>query len=122
MIIEVNSKQDEYELEALRFVDEGMNLFSDRLASASHRLPSMMVDGERKTSVKDRTILLNVFLDALMGMTAMIAASYCNDMSSQFEDKLATEFRRKFFEMRKRSMGIEAEMRELPIKPKEELT
>ena len=115
MIIEVKGWQEEAQLRALKFAEDTTNGFSLGLDSCVPRLPKVEHDGKKVYRAIDRDILLEIFLDVLVGVTADIAASYCNDLSSQFEDKIVHEFRRKFFVMRQRTMGAEAELKKLAI-------
>lgn len=112
MILEVKSWQEECEIAALAFADRLFKDFNDSLASCIPRIPTK--------DVKFQTELLQIFIDALIGGTAMIGASYSvGGVSSQFEDAMVTNFRRKFFHMRKVVLGDTSGEVKVPIKPEE---
>lgn len=125
MLLEVKNWQEECEVRALKFAETMMLSFSDGLEGCAPCLPRVEHEGKSAFRAIDRDVLLNIFVDALMGATANICASYCNDLSSVFEDKVVLEFRRKFFVMRQRSLEAAKELKKIPIAEvpkKEELT
>lgn len=112
MIIEVKDWKEEVQLAALRYAQEGFQSFQQAIDSCAGRMPNK--------SVENQTIVLDTFIDVLLSNTAMITVSYSRDLSTKFEDTLVLNFRRKFMELRNRSLGGEAEMEKMKIMQSED--
>lgn len=107
MILETKSWQEHCQLVALKFAEDVANAFKDRMDSCVGHLPT-------KTS-ETRGELLNIFIDASVGITVMNATSYAGDCSKRLEDAMVENFRHKFRELRKRSLGFPGEEAKVKI-------
>lgn len=104
----INTWLDKVKTRSLTMADEIVENFNGKIQGASLLLPEPKIDA-------DKHMILNCFIDCLIGAVCRCITEVTNDASARMEDALVENIRAKFLEIRKINLGLSRNMDKVSV-------